>query len=173
MRHIRYAVAMSLDGFIAGPKGESDWITMDPEIDFRELFSQFDTFLLGRETYRAMAAAGRGSMPGMQTLVFSRTLRQTDHPHVTIVAERQRETLLELKASPGKDIWLFGGGTLFRSLAADGLVDTVEVSVMPVLLGEGVPLLPAGPGRIHLELTAHKVYTASGIVSLTYAVQAR
>ena len=169
MRRVRYRVAMSLDGYIAGSKGEADWITMDPEIDFTAIFSQFDTILVGRRTFDAMVAAGRASIPGMKTVVFSRTLRQEDHPEVTIVTDSQRETLAALKAGPGKDIWLFGGGSLFASLAEDGLVDTVEVSIVPILLGAGVPLLPNAASRIKLSLTAHRVY-GTGIVSLEYAI---
>ena len=59
MRRIRYQVAMSLDGYIAGPKGESDWIVMDPEIDFTEIFKQFDTLLIGRRTFRDDGKAGK------------------------------------------------------------------------------------------------------------------
>ena len=76
-----------------------------------------------------------GAMSGMKTLVFSRTLRQLDYPKVTIVAEDAEETLAALRAESGKDIWFFGGGLPFRSLLDAGLVDTVEVAVMPVLLG--------------------------------------
>ena len=143
MRRIRYSVAMSLDAYIAGPNGESDWIIMDPEIDFGELFDSFDTVLMGRRTFEvAMAQGGGGPMPGMKTIVVSRTLRPQDHPGITIVADRVEETLARLRAEPGKDIWLFGGGSLFRSLLDARLVDTVEVAVIPVLLGGGMPLLP-------------------------------
>ncbi len=124
MRRIRYAVVASLDGYIAGPNGEADWITRDPDFDFAEMLSQFDTLLVGRRTFDTMVAARRVSMPGMKTLVFSRTLKPVDHPECSILADDQQETLAALKASPGKDIWLFGGGSLFRSLAEDGLVDT-------------------------------------------------
>src|SRR6516164_1810674 len=80
-RRVRYSVAMSLDGFIAGPNGEADWIIMDPEIDFKAIYSPFDTLVMGRRTYEAMkGAGGGGSMPGMQVFVFSRTLLQEDHP---------------------------------------------------------------------------------------------
>jgi dihydrofolate reductase len=75
-----------------------------------------------------------------------------------------------LRREPGKDIWLMGGGTLFRSLLEAGLVDTVEVSVVPVLLGAGIPLLPAPANEAKLELIRHTVYD-SGIVSLQYAVK--
>ncbi|NIP57544.1 MAG: dihydrofolate reductase, partial [Gemmatimonadetes bacterium] len=74
-----------------------------------------------------------------------------------------------LRASEGKDIWLFGGGRLFRSLVDAGLVDTVEVAIVPVLLGDGVPLLPAGPGPVRLELSAEETFP-SGIVLARYTV---
>ena len=160
---------MSLDGYIAGPKGEADWIILDPDIDFGALFNQFDTVLVGRRTFEAMASAGNALIPGMKTFVFSRTLQQRDHPKVTVVAERPEETLATLRKNPGKDIWLFGGGSLFRSLAEAGLVDTVEVAVIPILLGAGIPLLPSPAERIKLTLTAHKVYKTGG-VSLEYTI---
>src|SRR6266699_1544715 len=109
-RRLRYHVAVSLDGFIAGPNGEYDWIVMDPSIDFAAL-----------------------------------------------------------KAKPGRDIWLFGGGVLFRSLLDAGLVDTVEVAVVPVLLGGGVPLLPPGTAT-NLVLADQKTLPVSGIVALSYSV---
>jgi len=170
VRRIRYAVAMSLDGYIAGPKGEADWIIMDPDIDFRALYEQFDTVLVGRRTFEVIAPRGKSrAMPGMKTFVFSRTLRQRDHPKVTVVGEKSEEVAAALRAEPGKDIWLFGGGLLFRSLLDAGLVDGVEVAVMPVLLGGGIPLLPPPAKRAKLKLTGHKVYK-TGIVSLEYAV---
>ena len=170
MRRVRYAVASSLDGYIAGPKGEADWIIMDPEIDFKAIFNEFDTALVGRRTFEAMASAGSVTLPGMKTFVFSRTLQPQDHPKVTIVADRPEETVTALRANRGKDIWLFGGGSLFRSLAEAGLVDTVEVSVVPVLLGGGIPLLPSPANQIKLTLTGHKIYK-TGSVSLQYAIE--
>jgi hypothetical protein len=104
MRRVRYAVATSLDGYIAGPNGEADWIIMDPDGDFGEVFSEFDTVLIGRRTFEGMAISGNGLIPGMETFVFSRTLRQRDHPKVTVFAERPEETLVTVRAKPGKDI---------------------------------------------------------------------
>ena len=171
MRRIRYVVATSLDGFIAGPKGEADWIIRDPDIDFRAQFNQFDTVLLGRRTYEVTQTPGAPPWPpGMSVYVFSRTLRRRDHPEVTIVADKLEETLGALRAKSGKDIWLFGGSSLFRSLLGAGLVNTVEVAVSPVLLGEGIRLLPPPAKQAKLKLTGHKVYK-TGIVSLQYAVE--
>ena len=171
-RRIRYQVAASLDGYIAGPNGEADWIVMDPDIDFGELFGQFDTFLMGRGTFEGMVRQqGSAAMPGMKVIVFSRTLRQKDHPDVTIVAKPSAESLTALRNEPGKDIWLFGGGSLFRSLLEIRMVDTVEIAVIPVLLGGGIPLLPTPAARTKLKLTGHRVYKNSGIVLLEYAVE--
>jgi dihydrofolate reductase len=169
MRRVRYSVAMSLDGFIAGPKGENDWIVMDPEIDFRALMSSFDTILMGRKTYEASRGHGGGGMPGVNAYVFSRTLKQKDCPGVTVTANA-RETIAGIKAKAGKDLWLFGGGGLFRSLLEQGLVDAVEVTVVPVLLGGGVKLLPEPYDVNKLTLTKHRVYEKTGTVSLEYAV---
>jgi dihydrofolate reductase len=172
MRRIRYLVAASLDGYIAGPKGEADWIVTNPEVDFDAVWKQFDTFLIGRKTFEAMARVKRAEVPGKKIYVFSRTLRQGDYPGVTIVSEKPEHVVAELRAEPGKDIWLFGGGLLFRSLAEVGCVDTVEVAVMPVLLGGGIPLLPPPAKRVKLKLTGHKIYK-TGIVALEYEIPTR
>lgn len=176
MRRVRYSVAMSLDGYIAGPKGEADWIVMDPEIDFGAIWSEFDTVLMGRRTFAAMGMeGGKGANPygGMSIVVVSRTLHPRDHPGVLIVSTGLEEAVTKLKARPGKDIWLFGGGDLFRSLLDLGLVDTVEVAVIPVLLGQGIPLLPAPAGRSRLTLTSHRVFQKTGTLSLAYDVRPR
>src|SRR5439155_2126109 len=113
--------------------------------------------LMGRRTFEAALTMGGGpAMPGVTSVVISRTLRPKDYPGVTIVADKIEETVARLRAAPGKDIWLFGGGILFRSLLDARLVDTVEVGVIRVLLGGGIPLLPAPAKRAELKLTGHK-----------------
>ncbi len=173
MRRLRYQVATSLDGYIAGPQGEFDWIVMDPDIDFAALFAQFDTAVMGRKTFLVtMQQGGTGEMPGLDVVVFSRTLRPDDYPAVSIINSDSVEHVRSLKATPGKDIWLFGGGELFRTLLEAGLVDTVEAAVIPVLLGDGIPMLPPPASRATLSLSNHRLYPKSGIVLLEYTVSA-
>ena len=169
-RRVRYQVAVSLDGFIAGPNGEYDWIVMDPTIDFAALFKEFDTAVMGRKTYDVLTAqGGHGELPGLDVVVFSRTLPPATHPGVRILNDDPRDVVTALKAKPGRDIWLYGGGELFRSLLNAGLVDTVEVAVVPVLLGSGIPLLPPGAAT-KLKLADQKTLSASGIVALSYSI---
>lgn len=171
MRRLRFSAATSLDGFIAGPKSEYDWIVADPNMDFLSLYQQFDTALMGRRTFE-MALQGPGAtMPGIQTVVCSRTLRQQDHPDVTIVADAVGITKA-LKGKPGKDIWLFGGANLFRSLLDARLVDSIELKVMPVLLSQGIPLLPPGQRSPQLRLSKSQTSPAD-VVSLNYMVDYR
>src|SRR4030095_15902033 len=169
-RRLRYQVAFSLDGFIAGPNGEYDWIVMDSAIDFKALYAEFDTAVMGRKTYDMMTAqGGHGAMPGLDVVVFSQTLPPSAYPGVRITNHHPPEIVAEVKAKAGEDIWLFGGGALFRTLLEARLVDSVEVAVMPVLLGAGIPLLPPGAST-KLVLVDHKPLPRSGIVVLLYTV---
>ena len=171
MRLLRYSVAMSLDGYIAGPNGEFDWIIMDPAIDFGAFVAKIDTIVMGRGTYETTLAMGdeSGMMSDMRVYVVSTSLQQKDYPDVTIVAEDVEGRVAELKSEEGKDIWLFGGGVLFRCLLEAGLVDRVEVGVIPVLIGEGIALLPGLDGQTKLALHRQEALP-SGIVLLEYDV---
>jgi dihydrofolate reductase len=169
MRRLRYCVAASLDGFIAGPRGEYDWIVQDPSFDFAALWEQFDTLLMGRLTYEvAIARLTFLTSMGKKLVVASTTLAPSQHPGVTVIASNLVEAVTALKAQPGKEIWLMGGGSLFRGLLDAGLVDSVELSVIPVLLGSGVSLVPAGSlRRLHLD---ESKALPTGILTLKYTV---
>jgi dihydrofolate reductase len=175
MRKVVYGGAMSLDGYIAGPNGEYDWIVMDPDIDFGEMMTRFDTFLIGRKTFEAMQRMGGGGppTPGIRNILFSRTLRPDECPKSMTLSNDAEAFVADLRKQPGKDIAIFGGGELFRSLLAAGLVDEVGFSVIPVLLGGGIPLLPPPADRAKLKLKRHRVYEKTGTVGLEYDILPR
>jgi dihydrofolate reductase len=162
---------MSLDAFIADAADGVGWMIDEPTYDSRPFLSVVDTALVGRRSFEVMLREGARTMLGMRTYVFSRTLRAEDFPEVTMVSDDVAAVVRGLRAEEtGKDIWLAGGGGLFRSLVELGLVDTVEVGVSPILLGQGIPLLPALPRSVKLELMRHEVYPR-GLVVLGYEVR--
>ena len=170
LRRVRYRVAASLDGYIAGPNGEIDWIIHDPSVNFTSLYEGVDAVLLGRRTFELTQKPGAPPWPnGWDVYVFSRTLAQKRYPNVTMIRDDAGDIVAAIRSRPGKDIWLFGGGDLFASLLAANVVDEVEVAVMPVLLGGGVPLLGHGAGIAQLRLK-DSLTSALGIVTLRYDV---
>ena len=170
MRQVIFRVAASVDGFIAGPHGEVDWIVHDPAVDFAKVYESVDTVLLGRRTYELTRQPGAPPWPqGWQVYVFSRTLPPEEHPGVTVVRADAGARVAALRAAPGRQIWLFGGGRLFRSLLEAKQVDLVEVALVPILLGGGIPLLDTGAPLTRLALEHVQKYP-SGLLSLRYRI---
>ena len=171
MRRIRYNVAMSLDGFIADAHDAFDWIPNDDTVDFAALFARVDTYLLGRRTYETVLANGAPPWErGTRVYVISRTLKPGLHEDVTVVADDPVALASSLRHESGDgEIWLFGGGQLFATLLAANQVDAVELTIVPVLLGSGVPVVAAMPNRAALTLANTHVYP-SGMVALHYTV---
>jgi dihydrofolate reductase len=171
MRQLRYSVAASLDGYIAGPNGEFDWIVVDPEIDFAAMYAGFGGLVMGRLSYDVYVATGGSVGPPLPTYVCSRTLPEGERDGVTFVRDAAAH-VRALKAQSGKPLWLWGGGNLFRELAAAGLVDGVDVAIIPVVLGGGLPLMPTPGPRLTLKLRAHRIYAGTGTIFVEYDVVA-
>ncbi|ODS54079.1 MAG: hypothetical protein ABS36_11565 [Acidobacteria bacterium SCN 69-37] len=170
MPQLRYSVAASLDGYIAGPGGEYDWIPMDPDVDFAALYASFSHLVMGRHSYDVYVATGGGVGPALPVTVCSTTLPEGDRACVTFVHDAVAH-VRTLKAGDGpKPIWLWGGGVLFRTLADAGLVDGVDVAIVPILLGGGIPLLPPG-ARLPLRFVRQRLYEKSGILAVDYDVR--
>ena len=170
MRQLRYSVAASLDGYIAGPNGEYDWILMDPEIDFAAMYARFSGLVMGRRSYDVSLATGGGGAD-MPTYVYSRSLPEGQRNGVTFVAEAVPHVRALKAEGSGRPLWLWGGGELFGELARAGLVDGVDVAIIPVVLGGGVPLMSGAGRRLTLQLRAHRLYAATGTMFLEYDVR--
>lgn len=173
MRRVRYGVGMSLDGFIADDRGRTGFLVSDPAYDAAPFFASIDTVLMGRVTYEEAVRQGLRAYPRLKNYVVSRTLRPSDYPEVTVLSADLERAVGELRRGPGKDIWLCGGGSLFRSLLTAGLVDTVELGVSPLLLGRpGTPMLPSDPPLslpVRLRLTRQEALP-TGLLVLEYSV---
>ncbi|KAK0667842.1 dihydrofolate reductase-like domain-containing protein [Cercophora samala] len=180
-RLVRYNFAASLDGFIAAPSGSYSWIVDDKTIDFESLYAQFGYFLMGRKTHEIYQAMDpdenplRGYYRSGRVVVVSDTLGRDGETQVEVVklgeVESFVKSLKEREGGEEGDIWLMGGGKLAGEMLRLGLVDTVEVAVMPVVLGEGVKMFE-GSGREEgwrLELREME-RKKTGIVMLEYAV---
>lgn len=169
-RKLRYSVASSLDGFIATEDGGYDWIPEDNTIDFETYLAKLDTLLMGRGTWEAMQNPASAPLLDMfEVFVVSTTMAGRVDKRMTVIDSDVVESVRSLKERPGKDIWLFGGGVLFRSLLEAGLVDRVEIGLLPVLLGQGIPLLPGLDGLARLSLHSTESFE-SGIVLIKYDV---
>lgn len=171
MKALRYSVASSLDGYIAGPNGEYAWIVVDPEIDFAALYAGFSGLVMGRKSYEVFVATGGAVGPALPTYVYSRTLPEGERDGVTVSRDAGSHVRALKAAGDGKPLWLWGGGELFRQLADAGLVDGVDVAVIPVLLGGGIPLLATPGPKIRLRLRSHRLYAGTGTLMLEYDVE--
>lgn len=165
MRKIVAGFAISLDGYIAGPDNEFDWIIIDKEIDFTEQMKRFDTYLLGRKTYELSKSMGQ-SFGKDKVYVFSHTLTDIEKPAV-LIKDDIKQKIQEIKNQAGKDIALFGGGGLLTSLLNLDLVDEISMAIIPVLLGSGIAMTGVLDKRIPLTLTDTKIYS-NGTVMVTY-----
>lgn len=181
MRKILTFENVTLDGFMAGPNGELDWAVRDDEITeySKEGNDSVDTFLFGRVTYDMMASfwptpMGKSANPvfaealnNAPKLVFSTTLKTANWQNTEVAREITQEKILALKQLPGKNMMIFGSGTLVAQLTKLGLIDEYHLMMNPVVLGKGMPLFKGITDRINLTLVQTRTFK-NGIVLLKY-----
>lgn len=179
-RRLILYMSMSLDGFPARRDGTMDWLGdkqrhgAHRQRAVAELLGQTGMLALGRRGGTDMAQAWPGSvsptgelMNALPKVVFSSTLTELDWSNARVSGRPVEEEIPELKAEPGKDIVVFGGVSFARSLAAHGLIDEYRITVQPVALGDGLPLLQGLPEPQPLELVASTAW-ADGPITQTY-----
>lgn len=166
-RRMRLFIAASLDGYVARRNETIDWLFSDADYGYAEFYASVDTLVMGRNTYDVGLTFESYPYPGKRVLVLSRTRKGSDQNGAEYTAEEPFDLCHRLRTEPGGDIWLVGGGQVIRSFLAAGLIDDLDLFVHPILLGEGLPLFPAGFPETRLELTSTEAFP-SGLVRLSY-----
>lgn len=173
MRKVMLRVAVSLDGFIADANGGVDWLNRfqgnGPREDYgmTKFFHSIDTVLMGRHTHDFALNHGMSSYKGMENFVFTRSKPPGKRDGVEYLAGDPADLIAALRQKPGKHIWLCGGGNLARQFLERKLIDEIGLAVIPILLGEGIPLFVKGYPETELRLANSQAYK-TGLVSLTY-----
>jgi len=167
MRKIILNLAVSLDGFIAGPNGEYDWCLTDADYGMTEFLQSVDCTLMGRKTFDILVEYG-DPFKHLTHHVFSRTVKESSISNIRLISDDLLTYTKNLKRQPGKNIWLFGGGEIIDPLVQENLVDEFILSVHPILLGDGISLFKKRDEKKSLKLIDTKSYP-SGLVQLTYS----
>jgi dihydrofolate reductase len=181
MRKIIVFENITLNGMMAGPKGELDWAIQDAEVtDYtREGGDTIDTFVFGRVTYDMMAMfwptpAGKSANPVFanalnkaQKIVFSRTLKKAEWQPTEVIPEIDKEKVIKEKERPFKDIMIFGSRSIVSQLTRLGLIDEYQLMVNPIILGKGLPLFDETLGKVNLKLVRSRAFK-SGLELLVY-----
>lgn len=178
-RKIIVLIATSADGYIARPDGDVEWLNRRPhtaDYGMRAFYRSIDTILMGRKTYDwGLAYQKKKKMKGsvfdtrLANYVFSRKPPKKAAPGVQFVSEPVKSFARRLRATPGKNIWMMGGGELIASFLDAGQIDEFDIHVIPTLIGEGIPLIAPRHRDIELRLLSARKYP-DGVVGLRYEV---
>ncbi len=169
MRNVVLGLGISLDGYIARPNGAVDFLFMPKDYSMAPFFATIDTAIMGRKTLDAALQMGGGAFSGssLATYVFSRSQPAGERSGLVFVNQAPAAFVGQLRKRPGKNIWLMGGGELARDFLKADLVDELYLGIVPVLLGEGIPLFPSGFPQREFTLVENRTYS-KGLIALRY-----
>ena len=174
MRKVIVHIATSADGFIARPDGDLEWLTSRPKpkgfYGIGDFMKTIDTMLMGRKTYDVGRRLGGTFDSKSRTIVFSRSSPPADVPAgVEFVEDPIGLFVSRLREQPGKDIWLMGGGELIASFLDERVIDEFVINVVPVFIGDGIPLIARRHREVPLDLQSVEHFE-DGMVQLHYRV---
>ncbi|MDF3054367.1 MAG: bifunctional deaminase-reductase protein [Gammaproteobacteria bacterium] len=164
-RRIVLSIATSIDGYIARTDGRLDWLFTDHDYGHRVFYDSIDATLMGHNTYRQLLTQGHFPYAEKRNYVFAKG-HAARLSNVTIIKSNAIEFIRQLKAQPGKDIWLVGGCQLNDLLLTHDLIDKVILSIHPLILGQGIPLFSEGLNELKLALLNTQAWE-NGLVQLT------
>ena len=168
MRKVVLGLGISIDGYIARLNGAVDFLFMPEDYSMAPFFKTIDTAVMGRKTLDAALKMGGSFGSSMPTYVFSRSKPPGERNGIIFTNESPATLVSKLRKRRGKNIWLMGGGELARDFFKADLVDELHLGVVPVLLGEGIPLFPSGFPQRDFALLENKTYS-KGLIALKYA----
>jgi dihydrofolate reductase len=169
MRKVVLFIASSLDGYIARPSGEIDWLFTDQDYGYSEFLASVDTVLMGRKTYEQVLTFGEYPYEEKKSYIFTHNSALKANKNVKFVGKNVADFVSELRQFNGKNIWLVGGSVLIGDFMSNHLVDELILSIHPIVLGEGIPLFANPITPTALQLTGCEKYN-SGLVQLSYDV---
>ena len=160
--------ACSLDGFIAGPKGEIDWLFQDSDYGYTDFYSSIGSMVMGYKTFEVVNAF-EGPYPHLdrENYVFSRS-KHEDREAISFISEDPVQFIKRLKEEKTDDIWLVGGGLLNGMMLENELIDEMVLSIHPLTLGHGIPLFAQHPFKVVKFDLVNCVNFPSGMIQLTY-----
>ena len=176
MRKIKLYIAMSLNGMIAAKDGNIDWLNSIPNPDktdygYSEFINSIDTTIMGYNTFRQLIDWGiEWPYPDKKNYVITGKKNVENTSHVSFISENHTGWISQLKKQEGKDIWLIGGGQVNALLLNAGLIDLIQVFIMPVIIPEGIGLLSLISDPVSLRLTDFKTHS-SGAAEITYSLE--
>ena len=173
-RKVIVHIAASADGYIARPAGDLEWLTSRPAPEgfygMNAFMKSVDTLLLGRKTYEVSLSLGGKFDSKNRTIVFSRHPAPPDAPTgVEFVSGAIGSVVSSLRDQAGKDIWLMGGGELIASFLDEQAIDEFVISVVPVFIGDGIPLIARRHRHTRMDLQSVERFD-DGLVQLHYRV---
>lgn len=171
MRKLKLYIATSIDGKIAGPNHELDWLP-EPEdknedFGYYDFYASIDTTIMGYKTYDICVGFGEWPYKDKTNFILSRNADRSIIKEAELITENPIEFVKELKQKEGKDIWLVGGGEIIKLFHNAGLIDEYIITHIPVILGKGIELFPNLELQQKLTLKESKAYSM-GVVNLHY-----
>ena len=163
MKKVKLYIAVSIDGYIARPDGDLEWLTGFPnpsktDYGYKDFFASVNTVIMGNRTYQDILLMDvLWPYKDMETYVVTHHTQETKD-NIRFISENVVETISELRKKDGKDIWLVGGGQLISILLSADLVDEMHITFIPVILGNGIPLFPNSPKESQWSLLENKTF---------------
>ena len=172
MASVLLYIAISIDGYIAKKDGSVDWLSVvdgsDSDYGYYTFYDSVDALIMGSKTYQQILDFGEWPYAGKPSYIFTRQALESSRDDVIFVSEGPLDVMRRLEAEGMKRVWMVGGGQIIASFIKNGLIDEYIISIIPTILGEGIPLFQAPLPEMSLEVVESTLYSSSGLLQVHY-----